>query len=229
VKKGKLAWTDNDPEYAEPMPTGCAHVNIQKLNEQPLTETTFRDRVDLTAKLPESDDYRFAVYAYIVRAVNLLGTESGPSPYALTIPSEPRNVFCREEGEFAELKWDASREQGIAGYHVYKLVDTWEIARVTDEPIAETTFRHEGGKGESRYWVVAVDALGQEGQPSSPVWFNHSHRGFFSGDWHQSSKPSRTITGNCTMTRPLARIVCLCHSSGCALLPPTSRCLSPKR
>jgi hypothetical protein len=56
---------------------------------------------------------------------------------------------------------------------------------VTDRPIAETTFRHKVGKGEARFWVVTVDALGQEGQPSSPAWFNHSYRGFYPGDWHQ--------------------------------------------
>ena len=47
------------------------------------------------------------------------------------------------------------------------------------------TVTHEGGKGVTRYWVVAVDALGQEGQPSSPVWHNQSYKGFFSGEWHQ--------------------------------------------
>jgi hypothetical protein len=44
---------------------------------------------------------------------------------------------------------------------------------------------HRAGRGETRYWVVAVDALGQEGQPSSPAWFGHAHRGFFEGEWHQ--------------------------------------------
>jgi hypothetical protein len=30
-----------------------------------------------------------------------------------------------------------------------------------------------------------VLAFGQEGQPSSPAWFNHRYRGFHPGDWHQ--------------------------------------------
>jgi hypothetical protein len=95
------------------------------------------------------------------------------------------NVLCREQGEVAELKWDAAPEKGVAGYHVYKLVGTWKIVRVTDRPVNETTFRHAAGKGLTRFWVVAVDAVGQEGQPSSPAWFGRSYRGFYEGEWHQ--------------------------------------------
>ena len=199
VKKGTpTAWRDNDPEYDQPLPVQVRDiVDLQKLNDRPLTDTRYVDRVHLTrsgtrrpdgstlAVAPESDEYKFAVYAYVVRAINKLGTESGPSPYALTIPSEPLNVLCREQGEVAEFKWDANREEGIVGYHVYKLKGTWEIVRVTEEPLKATTFRHAAGKNTTRYWIVAVDELGQEGQPSTPAWFNQSHRGFFTGDWHQ--------------------------------------------
>ena len=56
---------------------------------------------------------------------------------------------------------------------------TWKIVRVTDQPVKVTTFQHKVGKGETRFWIVAVDALGQEGQPSAPAWFNRSYRGFY--------------------------------------------------
>lgn len=56
---------------------------------------------------------------------------------------------------------------------------------MTDKPISETTFRHTAGSDTTRYWVTAVDSLGQEGQPSSPVWFRQFYKGFFAGDWHQ--------------------------------------------
>jgi hypothetical protein len=187
VKEGSPGpWRDNDPAYAEPQVVEVLDItDLRKLNARPLAETAFTDEVDLERKGSGAGDYRFAVHAYIVRAVNRLGVESGPSPHALTIPSEPRAVLCREQGETAELRWDASPEKGLRGYHVYKLEGTWVIQRVTPEPLRETTFRHHAGAGPTRYWIVAVDALGQEGQPSSPAWFGHAHRGFFQGEWHQ--------------------------------------------
>jgi fibronectin type 3 domain-containing protein len=187
VKEGSPGpWRDNDPRYAEPQVVEVLDITeLKKLNAQLLVDTSCSDDVDLGRKGPEAADYKYAVHAYVVRAVNRLGTESGPSPYALTIPSEPLNVLCREDGEVAELKWDPSAEKGVVGYHVYKLEGTWNIVRITSEPLSKTTLRHQAGKDATRYWVVAVDVLGQEGQPSSPAWFGHSHQGFFKGEWHQ--------------------------------------------
>jgi hypothetical protein len=190
IKGTQAAWRDNDPEYAEPQVVQVRDItDIVKLNKKPINDFqfgyTFVDDIELYKKGPAAGDYKYAVYAYFVRAVNELGVESGPSPYALTIPSEPLNVLCREEGEIADVRWDAAVEQSVAGYHVYKLDGTWKIVRLTDKPIKETRFRHKVGKGESRFWVVTIDNIGQEGQPSSPAWFNHSFRGFYTGEWHQ--------------------------------------------
>jgi hypothetical protein len=187
VKKGTPgAWKDNDPEYPDPQIVSVRDITgLTKLNEAPLTKTSFTDTgVDLTKKGPESGDYKFAVHAYIVRAVNHLNVESGPSPYALTIPSEPENVLCREKGGSAELKWDASKEKGIAGYVVYEIADQ-KVVRITPEPVKAASFVHPAGNGNKRYSIVAVDPIGQEGQPSSLAWYNKSYKGFFTGDWHQ--------------------------------------------
>lgn len=187
VKKGAPgAWKDNDPEYAEPQVVAVRDIaNLVKLNDAPLAETTFTDsRIDLSKKGPESGDYKNAVYAYIVRAVNRLGTESGPSPYALTLASEPENVLVREKSGAAEIKWDASREKGVAGYLVYEVADQ-NVTRLTAEAVKGTTFTPPAGTAMKRYLIVAVDALGQEGQPSSPAWVNKSYKGFYAGDWHQ--------------------------------------------
>jgi len=186
VKKGAPgAWKDNDPEYAEPQVVAVRDITgIARLNAAPIAATSFTDTsVDLSKKGPESGDYKYAVHAYIVRAVNRLGTESGPSPYALTLPSEPENVLIREKSGGAELKWDASKEKGVAGYLVYEIADH-KVARITPEPVKASPFALTGN-GTKRYCVVAVDAIGQEGQPSSSAWFNKSYKGFFAGEWHQ--------------------------------------------
>jgi hypothetical protein len=43
-------------------------------------------------------------------------------------------------------------------------------------------------KDTRRYWIVAVDALGQEGYPSAPTWFERQYKKYyvpFTGQWHQ--------------------------------------------
>ncbi|MCC7422088.1 MAG: hypothetical protein IT428_17555 [Planctomycetaceae bacterium] len=136
--------------------------------------------------------YRFAVYAYRVRAVNRLGVTGGASPAVLTIPSSPRFVFAKEDGTTCRFKWQPSPEQSLKGYRVYRMDGRYDkdpITRLTPEPVTERTFADENaGKPTRRYYVVAVDALGQEGFPSSPVWYNREWAPFygpFVGEWHQ--------------------------------------------
>jgi hypothetical protein len=187
VTKGiSQPWKDNDPEYPEPQVVRVADVvGLEKVTDQLLTVPSFEDHVDLSKKGPESGDYRWSVRAYVLRAVNRLGVESGASPFALSLPSEPGGLLCREMGTSAQLRWDGSPEKGLQGYHVYKLEGgVFGIKRLTDRPLPGTSYTHEAGKNETRYWVTAVDALGQEGQPSSPAWFGRSYRGFLEGEWH---------------------------------------------
>jgi len=136
--------------------------------------------------------YHLAVFAYRIRAVNSLGVASGPSPYFLTIPSAPRWVFAKEDGTTCRLKWAENPEKSLKGYRVYRLDGRWDkdpISRITDEPIDELTFSDStAGSHIRRYHVVAVDALGQEGLPSCPVWYDREWKRFyepFTGRWHQ--------------------------------------------
>ncbi|MBA2226152.1 fibronectin type III domain-containing protein [Thermogemmata fonticola] len=187
VRKGQpAAWRDNDPEYDQPQFVEVQDiVQWQRLTREPVRQTHWHDTVTLRQKSPDSD-YPWTVYAYVLRAVNRLGRESGPSPYVLTIPSEPRHVLCREVEDFAEIQWEPPLEKNVIGYHIYMLRGTWEIIRLTDQPIRETRYRYRVGRQRvTRFWVTAVDHLGQEGQPSSPAWFGRAYRGFFEGDWHQ--------------------------------------------
>jgi hypothetical protein len=185
--------------------------SFTRLTSDPIASTTFVDTsVDLAK--PEdfageplderrfgADDldaggrpYRYSVYAYRVRAVNRLGVAGGPSPAVLTIPSSPQWLFSKEVGTTCQLKWQPNQEHGIQGYRVYRLDGRYDkdpIARLIDDPIPGTTFADPAaGKSTRRYYVVAVDALGQEGFPSSPVWFQREWRSFyvpFVGEWHQ--------------------------------------------
>jgi hypothetical protein len=140
---------------------------------------------------PAGKPYRFGVYAYRVRAVNALGVESGPSPWVLTVPAAPENVFAQEAGEQCKLQWSG----GAKGYRVYRMEGPkingpgQPVTRLTAEPIAGNTFTDpKATKDTKRYWIVAVDALGQEGIPSAPAWHWRQFRKYyepFTGDWHQ--------------------------------------------
>jgi hypothetical protein len=188
VQGVQAPWKDNDPLYDEPKVTQVDGLGpYQLLHSMPVEGTSFTDTdVDLGAAGPEAGDHRYAVYAYVVRAVNRLGVESGPSPYALTIPSEPRSVLVKEAGNEAHIQWQPSQEQNIVGYRVYQLGgDVFEIVLRTADPITESSFVQATDGQTTRFWITAIDALGQEGQPSSPAWYGHRYDGYFTGEWHQ--------------------------------------------
>lgn len=186
---------------------------FEKLNKKPIEKNTYTD-IDLDLSKPGAvkdetyrhrfassqiyDDgkpYRYAVYAYRVRAVNILGVESGGGPYALSIPSSPKGLFSKEEKTLCHLKWEKNPEHGITGYRVYRMESPringpgQPVTRVTPELINKNTYRDENvNKDTRRYWIVAVDALGQEGYPSAPTWFERQYKKHyeqFSGEWHQ--------------------------------------------
>ena len=116
----------------------------------------------------------------------------GPSAAVFTIPSAPQWVFSREEGSTCRLKWAANPEKGLQGYRVYRMdgrFDKEPVSRLTSDALAALDYADAGaGKKTRRYYVVAVDALGQEGHPSSPVWFEREWKTTYApfvGEWHQ--------------------------------------------
>jgi hypothetical protein len=185
-----------------------------RLTREPLREPSFRDTtIDLTKPQaiegepvytsrfradqldPKGKPYRFAVFAYRIRAVNALGVESGPSPWFLTIPSSPRFVFAREEEAMCHLKWQVNPEKELRGYRVYRMEGPkingpgQPVTRLTADPLTKPLFTdNQATRDTKRYWVVAVDALGQEGIPSAPAWHYRQFRRYyepFVGAWHQ--------------------------------------------
>ncbi|HYT88884.1 MAG TPA: fibronectin type III domain-containing protein, partial [Gemmataceae bacterium] len=203
------------PPLAEPSAGTIRSIGaFVRLTREPLKEAAYTDRaLDLTKpqaiqgepvwkhgfrrdQLDEKGkEYRYGVYAYRIRAVNALGTESGPSPYVLTIPSAPQWLFAREDGASCHLRWAANPDKGVKGYRVYRMESPringpgQKVTRLTADPVAELRYTDAGiGKDTRRYWVVAVDALGQEGLPSAPAWHYRQYRKYyqpFVGEWHQ--------------------------------------------
>jgi hypothetical protein len=203
---------ENTTPLAQPSVGAIRRIGpFTRLTTEAIAETSFVDEeIDLTS--PQSIEgepiydrelhdehldrsgrpYRFAVYAYRVQAVDKAGNTSGASPAFFTVPSSPQHLYGREEGETCRLKWAANPEKAIAGYRVYRMDGRWNkdpISRLTDEPVAQTTFADEtAGDDTRRYYVLAVDALGQEGFPSSPVWHRREWRDYYTpfvSDWRQ--------------------------------------------
>ena len=141
----------------------------------------------------EGKPYPLAVYAYRVVAVNRLGVAGGPSPLVFTSPSAPQHVFSKEEGkDKTRLRWKANPEKSLAGYLVYRYDGRWDkdtVTRLTPRPIPAAEFFDEtAGRGTRRYEIVAVDALGQEGEPSQPIWSRREWGPYYvpyTGPWHQ--------------------------------------------
>ncbi len=166
---------------------------IDLTQPQPFTETPLYERKFNAEQFdPAGRTYRFAVFAYRVRAVNTRGELSGPSAAELTIPSAPQSLFARESGTTCQLKWTANPERALRGYRIYRMDGRYDkdaIPRLTPEPLRETTYTDPAaGKPTRRFHLVAVDALGQEGFPSAPVWYQREWQSFyqpFASEWHQ--------------------------------------------
>ncbi|NIP97306.1 MAG: hypothetical protein GWO24_29280, partial [Akkermansiaceae bacterium] len=200
------------PPLAEPSVGAIRRIGtFQRLTAKPRTDPSFTDesvRLDQPVAVegepvydrqlheehlePEGRGYRFAVYAYRLLSVEDGGATLATSPVFLTIPSSPQHLFSREDGEACRLRWEANPEKGIQGYRVYRMDGRWSkdtISRLTADPIDVTEFTDsKAGKPTRRYYIVAVDALGQEGFPSSPVWHRREWQKFylpFTGEWHQ--------------------------------------------
>lgn len=66
-----------------------------------------------------------------------------------------------------------------------------KIPLLTKEAMGTSYTDKTAGRHTRRYFIVAVDALGQEGIPSSPVWSYREWRRFYRpfgadiGTWHQ--------------------------------------------
>jgi hypothetical protein len=171
--------------------TGIDLAKLTKVEGEPTFAHRFaKEQIDDKGK-----SYRFGVYAYRVVAVNGIGVEGGLSAWVPTIPSGVQHVFAKEDGTDCHLKWAANPESGIKGYRVYRMDGPkingagQKVVRLSADPTTARNWTDPmKGTDTKRYWVVAVDAIGQEGVPSAPAWGWRQFRKVyetFTGEWHQ--------------------------------------------
>lgn len=201
------------PPLDEPSVGAIARVGrFRAMTDQPIHETHWRDAsIDLSRPAAITGEplykseigrhhldadgrpYRYAVYAYRVRAVDTEGRPGGPSPAVFTIPAAVEELRSREDGKRCRLRWRANRERGIVGYRVYRIDGRWTkqfpVSRLTPKPLTECEYVDTTAADRTRrYHVIAIDAIGQEGHPSPPVWYRREWQRFyrpFVGEWHQ--------------------------------------------
>src|SRR5262249_14360519 len=111
------------PPLSEPSAEAVRRIGaFVRLTDSPVPGPRYADAIDLSRPRPiagppawerrippeQLDErgrpYRWAVFAYRVRAVNALGVEGGPSPYALTLPAGPPHLFARERSGACDLR-----------------------------------------------------------------------------------------------------------------------------
>jgi len=141
-----------------------------KLNQELLDGATFTDRFAIPGNSDTST-------RYVVKAANRLGVESGPSPWATTIPTEPRGVQASDEDGRVVVRWQPNPQKNIKGYNVYRVDkgsgDPRKLAIKIAELVQDTQFVDTSKTDQKtcKYYITAVDALGQEGYASYGAWF----------------------------------------------------------
>ncbi len=143
---------------------------LKKLNEAPIRRSEFMDSRPLAKT---SGLFSHEIRVYTVRAVNRHGVEGGDSAMTLTFASSTPDVRAQERCDGTTVvEWDEAPEKHIQGYKVYRMDEfprSLTIA-LNYAPIKETRFVDEPElpRSERRiYYVTTIDALGQEGAPST--------------------------------------------------------------
>ena len=143
-----------------------------KINSSPVSGTHYIDHINL---INANSNYPFKVYAYRIKVINKFGVESGWSPYWLTIPEPPTGLKISQDESNFYLSWKSPHDgKGIKGYRVYMAYDHHHIKEVTTDPVTEPHIVIPKSVDTSdkwqRFFITAVDNLGQEGIPSGGEW-----------------------------------------------------------
>ncbi len=146
-----------------------------RITQEPVKSASFQDAEARTPG-PASEFAWPPSYAYIVRAVNAWGIESGPSPATLALPDPPGpvRVIPWLDGRRLVL-WSPCRAEGVGGYYVMRQDDWHEdyAFRWHPAPLAACGMWDDldfPTADRRQYYVNGVDALGALGIPSAGAW-----------------------------------------------------------
>jgi subtilase family serine protease/flagellar hook assembly protein FlgD/fibronectin type 3 domain-containing protein len=114
-------------------------------------------------------------YTYAVRGLSACGLD-GPAREVevavgdVTAPAAPAGLTATAIGSTVGLEWTPNVEADLAGYHVYRQTADGNWLRLTPAPIAIAAFADPLlQNGVYRYRVTAIDAIGNESEPSAEV------------------------------------------------------------
>lgn len=147
----------------------------EKINTEPVTQLSFVDTQVSTKDIANESKW-LPLYVYVVKAVNSLGQESGPSPATLSIPPAPRyiKVIPLEEGGYLVIVNDNYAE-GIKGKHLFRMnsYKSDMAFHVYGAPtplnvLIDNSYLQSGDR--LVYFVANLDEKGQIGNPSNEGW-----------------------------------------------------------
>ncbi len=86
-------------------------------------------------------------------------------------PNPPTNLIALAESGRVRLLWDASTEEDVVGYVVFRRRDGTEFQKLTDEPVVDVEYSDRTVETGATYdyRVSAVDRVGNQGEPSASV------------------------------------------------------------
>ncbi len=174
--------------------TQPALADFRKLNSSPITGTSF---LDTTVALNGGSGYPYKVYAFYVTAVDSGGHESGRSPLWFTIPQAPVGLRVLNNASTYDISWLPPHDggQGITGYRVYVADTDLGVHEVTTNAVTQTSYSapKTGIDKYNRFYVAAIDSLGQEGVPSGGVWGNYMYAGYYARYSSANPPPANPI------------------------------------
>jgi hypothetical protein len=167
-------WTRTfDPEKNDKKGNG-----LVKLTAQPVAGTSFSEAAPPGGVGTTSETAWAPLFVYVVKAVNLLGQESGASPATLSIPAAPGPVVALRlpDGRCLTVSGSsgplAGAERGRWLYRMDSYKSDWAF-RARGSPQAGAVLVDDGAwpVGDRRcYFVIAADGSGQLGIPGTEAW-----------------------------------------------------------